>query len=57
VEKVSRNLESTRHSITRAWTVIKAKVAEDMSVLKARVAQTKHEVDVKVAEMRADDLE
>ena len=41
----------------RNWSAVRTKIAADINALKADVAQKKHDVDVKVAETYANQLE
>jgi hypothetical protein len=57
IEKVDRNIKSAGDRATQNWNTLKAKVTADMDAFKAGVAQRKRELDVKLAEKQAEDLE
>ena len=56
-EKVSRQIQSVDDSVAKDWNARKAKVAADIDALKAKVVRKKHELDARLAESEADDLE
>ena len=57
VGKVNQDIKSANDTATRNWSTVKAKIAADMNNLKANVAHAKHDLDVKRAKNRADELE
>ena len=57
VEKVNRDIQSAKDTATKSWTAVRAKIAADINNLKADVAHKKHDLDVKLAENHADQLE
>ena len=57
VEKVNQEIQSAKTSAAKDLTAVKAKISADLTTLKANVQTAKHKVDVKVAQMRADELE
>jgi hypothetical protein len=57
VEKVNQDIKSAKDTTTKNWSTVKAKIAADMNNLKANVVHAKHDLDVKRAENRADQLE
>jgi hypothetical protein len=57
VEKVNRDIQSAKDTATKSWTAVRAKIAADINNLKADVAHKKHDLDVKLAEKHADQLE
>jgi hypothetical protein len=57
VEKVNQEIKSANTTAARDWSVVKAKIAADLSALKADVARAKHDQDVKRVENRAERLE
>ena len=57
VEKVNQEIMSANSKAARDWSTVKAKVAADMTTLKAKAAQTKHNIDVKIDEDYADEME
>ena len=56
-EKVNRDIQSAKDTATRSWGAVRAKIGADINHLKAGVAQKKHDLDVKLAESNADELE
>ena len=56
-EKVNRDIQSAKDTATRNWSAVRTKIAADINVLKADVAHKKHDVDVKLAESHANQLE
>ena len=56
-EKVNRDIQSAKDTATRSWSAVRAKIGADINHLKAGVAQKKHDLDVKLAESNADELE
>jgi hypothetical protein len=56
-EKVNRDIQSAKDTATRSWSAVRAKISSDINHLKADVAQKKHDLDVKMAEKNADELE
>ena len=57
IEKVNQEIKSADSKAARDWTTLKAKVAADMTTLKAKAVQTKHNLDVKIDEDYADEME
>ena len=56
-EKVNRDIQSAKDTATRSWSAVRAKIAADINNLKADVAHKKHDLDVKLAENYAGQLE
>ena len=56
-EKVNQSIQSAKDTATRNWSAVRTKIAADINALKADVAHKKHDVDVKLAENYADQLE
>ena len=56
-EKVNQSIQSAKDTATRNWSAVRTKIAADINALKADVAHKKHDVDVKVAETYANQLE
>jgi hypothetical protein len=56
-EKVNRDIQSAKDTATRSWSAVRAKISADINHLKADVAEKKHDLDVKMAEKKADELE
>ena len=56
-EKVNRDIQSAKDTATRSWSAVRAKISADINHLKADVAQKKHDLDVKMEEKNADELE
>jgi hypothetical protein len=56
-EKVNQTIQSAKDTATRNWSAIRTKIAADITALKADVAHKKHNVDVKLAENYANQLE
>ena len=56
-EKVNRDIQSAKDTATRSWSAVRAKISADINHLKTDVAQKKHDLDVKMAERNADELE
>jgi hypothetical protein len=56
-EKVNRDIQSAKDTATRSWSAVRAKIAGDINNLKADVAHKKHDLDAKIAEKHADQLE
>ena len=56
-EKVNQSIQSAKDTATRNWSAVRTKIAADINVLKADVAHKKHDVDVKLAESHANQLE
>ncbi len=50
-------LGGLRRSLARSWSAVRAKIAGDINNLKADVAHKKHDLDAKIAEKHADQLE
>jgi hypothetical protein len=57
VERVDQEIQAAKTSAAKDLTAVKAKISADLNALKANVQSAKHKVDVKVAQMRAEDLE
>ena len=51
------NIQSAKDTATRNWSAVRAKITADINTLKADVAQKKRDLDVKLAENYADQLE
>ena len=56
-EIVNEQIESVGDRAAKDWNARKAKIAADMDALKAKVVRKKHELDARLAENEADDLE
>jgi len=56
-EKVNRDIQSAKDTATRSWSAVRAKIAADINNLKADVTHKKHDLDAKLAENHADELE
>ena len=56
-EKVNQSIQSAKDTATRNWSAVRTKMAADINALKADVAHKKHDVDVKLAESHANQLE
>jgi len=56
-EKVNQTIQSAKDTATRNWSAVRTKIAADINALKADVAHKKHDVDVKLAESYANQLE
>ena len=56
-EKVNQSIQSAKDTATRNWSAVRTKIAADINALKADVAHKKHDVDVKLAESHANQLE
>jgi hypothetical protein len=57
VAKVDQQIKSAGESATRDRKALQAKITADVNALKAHVDQVKHKMDVKRAEVYAEDLE
>jgi hypothetical protein len=57
MEKVNQEIQAAKASATKDFGAVKAKISADLNALKADVGRAKHKLDVKVADMRAQDLE
>lgn len=57
IEKVDQEIQAAKASATKDLTAVKAKISADLNVFKADMQRAKHKVDIKVADMRATDLE
>ena len=57
VEKVNQEIKSAGNTAARDWNSVKVKVAGDMATLKAKATTVKHNLDVKLAENQADEME
>jgi hypothetical protein len=57
VERVDQEIQAAKASAAKDLTAVKAKIRADLSALKADVQRTKRNVDTKVAQMRAEELE
>jgi hypothetical protein len=57
IETVNRDIKSAGNDASTKVSAIRAKIDADMNVLKANVAQVEHNLDVKLAQSRADRLE
>jgi hypothetical protein len=57
VEKINRDIQSAKDTATKSWSAVRAKVTADLNTLKADVAHKKHDLDVKLAEKHADQLD
>ncbi len=56
-EKVNQTIQSAKDTATRNWSAVRTKIAADINTLKADVAHKKHDLDVKLAENYANELE
>ena len=56
-EKLTQIIQSTKDTATRNWSAVRAKISADINALKADVAHKKHDVDAKLAESYANQLE
>ena len=56
-EKVNQSLQSAKDTATRNWGAVRAKIAADINTLKADMANKKHNLDVKLVETYANQLE
>jgi hypothetical protein len=56
VERVDQEIQTAKSSAAKDLTTVKAKISADLNALKANVQLAKHNVDTKVAQMRAEDL-
>ena len=56
-KKVNRDIQSAKDTATRSWSAVRAKIAADINNLKADVAHKKHDLDAKLADKHADQLE
>jgi hypothetical protein len=56
-EIVNEQIESVDDRATKDWNARKAKIAADIEALKAKVVRKKHELDARLAENDADELE
>ena len=57
IEKVSQDMKSAGDRAAGSWNALKAKVTTDVDAMKAGVAQRKRDIDAKLADKYADDLE
>jgi hypothetical protein len=57
VEKINRDIQSAKDTATKSWSAVRAKVTADLNNLKADVAHKKHDLDVKLVEKHADQLD
>jgi SMC interacting uncharacterized protein involved in chromosome segregation len=57
VERVDQEIQTAKSSAAKDLTAAKAKISADLNALKANVQRVKHNVDSKVAQVRADELE
>ncbi len=57
IERVDQEIQAAKVSATKDLTAVKAKISADLNVFKADMQRAKHKLDVKVADIRAEDLE
>jgi hypothetical protein len=57
VERVNQEIQAAKSSAAKDLTAVKAKISADLNALKSNVQRAKHNVDAKVARMRAEELE
>ncbi len=57
VEKVDQEIKAATASAAKDLTAVKAKISADLNVLKADMQRAKHKLDIKVADMRATEME
>ena len=57
IEKISQDMKSAGDRAAGSWNALKAKVTADVDAMKAGVAQRKRDIDAKLADKYADDLE
>ena len=56
-EKVNNNIQSAKDTASRNWSAVRAKIAADINTLKSDVAHKKHDLDAKLADNHANQLE
>jgi hypothetical protein len=57
IERVDQEIQTAKSSAAKDLTAVKAKISADLSSLKSNVQRAKHNVDIKVAQVRAEELE
>ena len=57
VERVDQEINAATASAAKNLTAVKAKISADLNAFKSDMHRAKHSLDVKVTQMRADDLE
>ena len=57
VERVDQEINAATASAAKNLTAVKAKISADLNAFKADMHRAKHSLDVKVTQMRAEDLE